>query len=127
MSVELADVVECGLNELAEARGIADRVHELCLLRGDRELLRLHAGIHDQAGRVVGAHRTRGVGHARRLERARIPGGNRLAAYHGNTMVPRVLANGSGAVPDHRAHVLRLGDVRDQLLHRLRVTPLHAS
>ena len=76
---------------------------------------------------MVGAHRARHVGDARGLERPRIPRRDRLAVDRRHAGVTGLRAGRVRAVADRVGDLATGGDLRDQLLHRDVVTPLHAA
>src|SRR5439155_3763491 len=122
-AVELADVFQARLQELAEARRVAYRVHQLRLSRRLRELVFRHAGLDHQPGRVVGAHWAAGVSHAGRLERARVPRGDGLSLHDRHPGVVEALAHTRSAVTNGCAEVRPAADIGEELLHSLRIAP----
>ena len=70
-----ADVVQVRAEELAEAGGIHDGVHDLEFLGDLGVVLRFDAGVRAHARRVVRTHGAAAVGDTDDLERARVPGG----------------------------------------------------
>ena len=124
-AVVLADHVEIRAEELAEARRITNRVHELYFLSSLRHVFERHAGVHDQAGRVICTHGARAVRNTRCLEGAGIPSRDGLAATVRDALVPGALARCDCAIADRLAEVGAFRDFIEQLLCSFGVAPLH--